>query len=230
MLWQFERQLFFREAIAAMSETAQARDGDGRAARRTANREKIVAAFLELVREGLPSPGAQAVAERAGVSPRTVFRCFQDLETLYREIVVALREEFLPRARIDLDTPDRTERLSRLTANRASMFADMEPFRNAAETHRHLSDALSRDHAFLVAMERERLATAIDPDGALAPDTVEALNAVTSFDFWRRLRLEQGLDIVSAGRIMSATAQAVLAAGPDAGPVKTGPVKDRGNP
>lgn len=203
-----------------MTQTISTPEGDGRAARRTASRAKIVRAFLDLVREGVVSPGAQAVAERARVSPRTVFRCFQDLETLYREIVVALREEFLPRARIDLDTPDRAERLDRLTANRAAMFADMEPFRRAAEAHRHLSDALAEDHAFLVMMERERLAAVIDPDKALAPDTFEALNAVTSFDFWRRLRLEQGLGTGPAARIMAAAARAVLAAGPDAGPVK----------
>ena len=130
----------------ASSSTPSQRAGDGRAARRQANREKIVTAFLEMVREGVTSPGAQAVAERAHVSPRTVFRCFQDLETLYREIVVALREEFVPRARIDLSTSDRAERLSRLTANRARMFADMEPFRNAAEAHRHLSTTLAEDH------------------------------------------------------------------------------------
>lgn len=203
-----------------MTEAASTPAGDGRAARRTANREKIVAAFLDIVREGVPSPGAQMVAERAGVSPRTVFRCFQDMETLYREIVVALREEFLPRARVNLDTPDRAERLRRLTANRASMFADMEPFRRAAEAHRHLPGAQGDDHAFLVAMERERLRIVVNPDQALAPDTFEALNAVASYDFWRRLRVEQGLEKSSAGRVMAAAAQAVLAAGPDAGPVK----------
>jgi AcrR family transcriptional regulator len=199
---------------------ADALPADGRNRRRAANRERIVHAFLELVRAGTPTPSAQAVAEQAGVSPRTVFRCFQDMESLYREIVVALHEEFLPRARLNLDTPDRRERLERLVANRAAMFEDMTPFREAAEIHRFRSPALAGDRAFLVAMERERLETALNPDGAMDPHTMEALCAVTCYDFWSRLRKDQALDPAAAAAVMRSAAMAVLAAGPDAGPVR----------
>jgi AcrR family transcriptional regulator len=196
--------------------------GDGRTRRRSDNRARIVTAFLELIRSGVVSPSAQAVAERAKVSPRTVFRCFQDMESLNREVVIALRDEFLPRATLDLSTTDRRERLVRLVKNRASMFEDMTPFRLAAEAYRHRSGVLAGDHAFLVAMERERLESAVNPDRALDTVTAEALSAVTCFDFWRRLRSDQDLPPDTAARVMLAAALAVLDAGPDAGPVSGG--------
>ncbi|WP_417476846.1 TetR/AcrR family transcriptional regulator [Maricaulis sp.] len=201
----------------AGSSTAQS--GDGRTRRRSENRDRIVTAFLELIRSGIVSPSAQAVAERAKVSPRTVFRCFQDMESLNREVVIALRDEFLPRAKLDLSTPDRRERLIRLVRNRASMFEDMTPFRLAAEAYRHRSGVLAGDHAFLVAMERERLDSAVNPDGLLDSVTAESLSAVTCFDFWRRLRSDQNLPPEEAARVMLAAALASFDAGPDAGPV-----------
>ena len=199
--------------------SAETIPSDGRNRRRANNRAAIIASFLGLVREGVMMPSAQAVAERAKVSPRTVFRCFQDMESLYREIVVALREEFLPRAYLDLNTTDRRERLSLLLANRASVFEDMTPFRLAAEAHRQHSPAISGDKDFLVAMERDRLVTVINPDGALDSLRLEGLSAVTCFEFWRRLRHEQGLDQTRAAEVMRAAAMAILDSGPDVGPV-----------
>ena len=195
---------------------------DGRRARRSASREKIVQAFLALVRDGVSEPGAHSIAHKAGVSPRTVFRCFEDMEALYRELTAALRDEFLPRARLDLNTTSRAERLTRLLKNRASMFADMEPFRLASERYRHRYASLGEDSSFLITMERERLRIVMNPDGAIAGDHFEALAAVTCFDFWRRLRVEQTLSKSAAARVMSAAAHAIYAAAPDPGPVEDG--------
>jgi AcrR family transcriptional regulator len=195
---------------------------DGRRARRSASREKIITAFLALVRDGVAEPGAHSVAAKAGVSPRTVFRCFEDIETLYRELTTAVREEFLPRATLDLNTTDRAERLERLLKNRAAMFTDMEPFRFAAERYRHRYSSLADDNTFLVTMERERLRIVLSPDDAIPGDIFEALNAATSFDFWRRLRVEQGLDKTRSAQVMAQAARAIYAAAPEPGPVHDG--------
>ena len=69
---------------------------DGRKVRRHKNRHRIVAAMLELVRDGAISPGAEEVAERAGVGLRTVFRHFDDMDSLYREMAEAMRQELQP--------------------------------------------------------------------------------------------------------------------------------------
>src|SRR5687768_9641430 len=55
---------------------------DGRRARRHRSRDLAVDALLDLLNEGVCRPTAQQVAERSGVSLRSIFRIFDDVETL----------------------------------------------------------------------------------------------------------------------------------------------------
>ncbi|MBU6156953.1 MAG: TetR/AcrR family transcriptional regulator, partial [Alphaproteobacteria bacterium] len=69
---------------------------DGRRKRGDQSRRKIVDAMIALVREGEMSPSAAQVAERASVGLRTVFRHFDEMEILYREIAEVTRARILP--------------------------------------------------------------------------------------------------------------------------------------
>lgn len=64
---------------------------DGRTLRRSRNRDAVIAALLDLIREGNLEPGAAEIADRAGVSHRSVFRYFDDLSDLVR---IAVGREF----------------------------------------------------------------------------------------------------------------------------------------
>jgi len=66
---------------------------DGRTMRRTRNRSAVINALLELIHEGDFEPGASAIAERAGVSHRSVFRYFDDLGDLVRTAVTQQFEQ-----------------------------------------------------------------------------------------------------------------------------------------
>ena len=55
---------------------------DGRRARRHRSRDLAVDALLDLLNEGVVRPTAQQVAERSGVSLRSIFRIFDDVESL----------------------------------------------------------------------------------------------------------------------------------------------------
>ena len=59
---------------------------DGRRLRSIDSRARIVKAMLALIEEGDMAPGAEAVAARAEVGLRTVFRHFKDMESLYRDV------------------------------------------------------------------------------------------------------------------------------------------------
>lgn len=185
-------------------------DNDGRKARRARSRLKIVHAFKELVREGVAAPSAAAVAAKAGVGLRTVYRCFEDMGTLYQELIAVLHDEFQPRTLPDLDTEDRAIRLSQLLANRTAVFSDLEPFLLASEAKRHAYKALDDDYGYLLRLERERLQAVINPDNHLPGELFEALHGVTSFSFWRRLRVEQDLSQDQAGRVMARAATSLL--------------------
>src|SRR5438105_5049795 len=58
---------------------------DGRRARRHRSRDLAVDALLDLLTEGVTRPTAQQVAERSGVSLRSIFRIFDDVDTLHTE-------------------------------------------------------------------------------------------------------------------------------------------------
>ena len=60
-----------------------ATDTDGRVRRGARNRDALVDALLGLLEDGIPKPTAREIAERAGVSLRTVFAHFDEVESLY---------------------------------------------------------------------------------------------------------------------------------------------------
>ena len=60
---------------------------DGRTARRDRNRDAVLDAVIELFTEDMFMPGANEVAERSGVSPRSVYRYFEDAEALTRAAI-----------------------------------------------------------------------------------------------------------------------------------------------
>src|SRR6187431_377481 len=74
---------------------------DGRSLRRERNREAVIEAFLALVREGNYDPGGAEIAERAGVSHRSVFRYFDDLADLMVTAVIREVQRVMPLATLD---------------------------------------------------------------------------------------------------------------------------------
>ena len=65
---------------------AELLQADGRIQRSQRSREKILRAYWELMLGGDMEPSAAAIAEHAGVGLRSVFRHFDDLDTLLLEL------------------------------------------------------------------------------------------------------------------------------------------------
>ncbi len=73
---------------------------DGRTLRRTRNRTAVITALLDMIREGDLHPGAAEIAERAGVSHRSIFRYFDDLDDLVRTAIDQAFQDAGPLSRI----------------------------------------------------------------------------------------------------------------------------------
>ena len=88
-----------------------------------------------MVEEGDLRPTAPRVAERAGVSVRSVFQHFDDLPSLYSALShrVAERMEALV-VPVDPTLPVEA-RVTAFVAQRAAMVEAMTPFRRAAQVH-----------------------------------------------------------------------------------------------
>ncbi len=81
-----------------MSETTMQPEGlvDGRTARRDRNRELVLDAAIELFTESDLAPDAASVAERSGVSLRSVYRYFEDHDSLVRAAIARHAERIAP--------------------------------------------------------------------------------------------------------------------------------------
>ncbi len=69
------------------SEPQRHRSEPRRRADRERNRQAVVDALLDLISEGNLAPSAEAIAARAGVSRRSIFRYFDDLADLQRAAI-----------------------------------------------------------------------------------------------------------------------------------------------
>jgi TetR/AcrR family transcriptional regulator of autoinduction and epiphytic fitness len=172
---------------------------DGRLARSQRTKRAIVDALRSLHADGDLRPTAPRVAERAGVSLRTVWQHFQDLESLFveggrRDVEIA--RQFV----IDIDPAlPLAERIDRLAAQRAEMFEAMAPTWRAARLQEPFSPQIQLNRDRLMALGREQVETLFAPELALLADQqrtelCDAVHVATSWSIWESMCTELKLD------------------------------------
>ncbi len=183
-------------ASAATAEPAV----DGRTARRDRNRDAVLDAVIELFTEGHVGLVAADVAERSGVSLRSVYRYFDDLEALARAAIARQMERFGPVAEIDhLGEGPLDDRIERIVDSRLRLFEAIGATRRAA-IQRAPSNPLLAEQ-----LERTRVALAEQTEAMFAPelaalaaadrrDVAPALDLLLGFESIDQLRRAQGLD------------------------------------
>jgi AcrR family transcriptional regulator len=185
----------------------------------------VVDALLSLLREGDLQPGAARVAERAGVSTRTVFAHFASLEDLYRagvEHATALVLSLLRPIAPDLPL---ARRISALCTQRARVNEEIGPVRRAAALKAPLSPTLA------AARERGRRASYEQLDRVFGAELGRldaaarrrrraAADAVLSGEAWDLLRTTHGLSPDEARAAVEEAVRPLLT--PDAPPVQPG--------
>ncbi len=174
---------------------------DGRRKRGDQSRRQIVDAMIELVRSGEMSPSAAQVAERAGVGLRTVFRHFDEMEVLYREMAEVIRSRIMPEVVKPYSGSTWRDRLDELVSRRVALYDEIMPLKVAGSVLRFRSPFLMEDYHEHLRMERKTLRQVL-PDFILEDgDLFRALEMLTSFQAWRRLRQDQGLSANDAKRV-----------------------------
>lgn len=176
----------------------ESEESDGRRRRSERSRRKIVDAMLALLREGDMHPSAASVAERAGVSLRTVFRHFDDKESLYREMGAIVEAEILPLLLRPIEARGWRNQLRIMIERRIEIFERIMPVRVAASLLRFRSDYLMDDYRRFIAVEQSALESLLPKKITASPSLFAALAMATSFAAWRRLRQDQGLSPAEA--------------------------------
>ncbi|MEN8159286.1 MAG: TetR family transcriptional regulator [Myxococcota bacterium] len=193
-----------------MTAETKAAEKDGRLRRSVRSRERILDALCALVEAGNLHPTGQQVAERAGVSLRTVFRHFEDMEGLNREMHERVERVMRPLAAGPRVRGPLVERVRELVRRRTTLFERATPFLRSGAIHRWKSPYLSKTHAADVRELRGDLARTLPEADEVPAARHEALELVTSFEAWDRLRADQKLGRDRAREVMVEAVMALL--------------------
>jgi AcrR family transcriptional regulator len=179
---------------------------DGRRLRRHHNREAVIDALLGLFDNGVYQPSAAEIASRAGLSPRSLFRYFDDIDDLRR--AATMRE--IQRARPLLEVPvapdaPTKEKIRAFVTARIALFeraaAGARAARMFAPVHPVVAAELAERRAFLRRQVQALFAAELaGRSGALLP----VVDVLTSFESYELFRYVEGLSRAGAERAMVA--------------------------
>ncbi|MFM1958709.1 MAG: hypothetical protein RL588_226 [Pseudomonadota bacterium] len=173
-------------------------------------RGKIVKALLDLIRAGNLSPTSEDVAQYANVGGRTVFRHFQDMESLFEEMNAQVRTEMEPLLTRTSWEGSLGQRIEQLVTARVATFEQITPFYLSGETRLHASPTLQRARSQLAAQQRRQLLDCL-PEVGERPEVASAIELLTSMEGWLRLRRGQGLGVDESRKAVISAVTRLLA-------------------
>ena len=185
---------------------------DGRRVRRARNREAVVDALVELYREGCYDPSAADIAERAGLSPRSLFRYFDDGDDLTRAAIERHHRLARPLLRIDATASDPlARRIERLVGARLELWTTVAPSarvgRMKAPVSALLAGELRRNRRIL----RRQLEDLFAPELAERPTLVGPLDVLCSFESVELLLHDHRLSRARAASALTGALHTLLA-------------------
>ena len=202
-----------------MEATAK-RTRDGRKVRAERTRQALVDALLALLYEGQLQPTAERIAERAGVSERSLFQHFADREALYQAVAVQQYERIVPTLEpIDVSLP-LSERIDAFVEQRARLLETVTPVRRAALLLEPESEVVA---SWLQTTRRQK---ARELERVFRPELdqlgqsergvlLAALVAASAWTSWESLRAHQRLSVDRSRAAMATTLAGLLAASAD---------------
>jgi AcrR family transcriptional regulator len=182
-----------------------------------------VGAVLEIVRECAPNtlhlPGAAEVAERAGVSERTVFRHFADLDSLFMAAASKLRPTHETYVGPRPNAPEVENRIAALVRLRSKLYEEIAPVRRVAIHVSHSQPVVVEQLAQAYTATRAQVAAVFAPElSRLDPKRrllmLDALDLATSWSSWDTLRTIQGCSVDRARKVVTEVLTDLLAAVP----------------
>jgi hypothetical protein len=133
---------------------------------------------------------------------RSVFRHFTEMETLHRAMDARLDLEARPLMTGAVRVGTLAERTAALVRQRATFFDRIAPYKRSGNLVRWRSGFLQQRHLMLQRLLRADLLEWFpELAGAPAP-LVEALDLLTSFESWDRLRFDRRLGVKAASAVV----------------------------
>lgn len=170
----------------------------------------MVDAILDLLVEGETRPTAQQVSGRSGVSMRTIFRLFDDMTSLHQAAIERQAERVLALMVPLPDTGPLATRVEAVVASRARVFEAISPVRRAAVRLAATSPTIATEVGRAAELFRVQVAEALRRELDRDPGALDAVDLVTSWEAWERLRTIQGLTVRQASEVVRRTLTALL--------------------
>ena len=182
---------------------------DGRRVRRHQNREAVIDAMVEMFHAGIYSPGSAQIAERAGLSPRSLFRYFDDIDDLTQAAIdrqLAAAQPLLDPG-IGRDAP-LAQRIPAFVEARVSLHEATTPGARAARAYAHRNPVVEmqvhESRAYLRKQVRKLL-----PE--LTPGNLSVADALLSFETYDLMRADQRLSQAAVTKALTDALSALLA-------------------
>lgn len=161
---------------------------DGRTARRDRNRDDVMDAVIELFTEGRIPPSAPEVAERSGVSLRSVYRYFDDHDDLIASAIGRHVERNEPLFELNIDTSAPLgSRIERLVDARLTLYTAVADTVRVAVIRSGDLPIIAEQLAVRRRQMRDQTAEMFAPelaalDDATAAEVLGAVDALTQFE------------------------------------------------
>jgi AcrR family transcriptional regulator len=189
---------------------------DGRRLRRDRNRETVVQALLSLYREGNLAPSADDIAERAGISARSLFRYFDDVDSLVRTAVARQQDHLAPLYAVSARPDQPLEaRVDRFVADRVRLLEAMGPVGQLARSLAPKQPLVAAELGRIRAVLRGQLVDVFGPEldrlgRSERTEVLAALDVACSWEAQHLLRQDQGVSRAIASRVMARSIRRLL--------------------
>jgi AcrR family transcriptional regulator len=176
---------------------------DGRRLRSERTRQYIIEAYMTLLRQNPRPPTASQIAERAGYSVRSLFERFPDLLSLSLAAADQAFTQANTQAAIRNANADRATRIRTQVETRAQTCEDWLPLWRALVLNQQVSEELRlrirRVREAIMARILLMYRPELDSVGSVERRrTLIAIEALTDFESWARMREAAGLSVEDA--------------------------------
>jgi AcrR family transcriptional regulator len=191
---------------------------DGRRIRSQRSRSAVARALLDLVRETRQMPTMDAVADRANVSRRSVFRHFADTNELIVAATQLQRDEVFARFHSrDISSLPEPELITAVAQRLGRLWEYISPVRDVARSMRAQNPVIDRMLREDEVTHRNYLNTVFSTSLSLAAEAdrelfLRSMVLASSWPTWIGMRRDQQLTVVEARRVMEHTLRSLLLA------------------
>ena len=191
---------------------------DGRTARRDRNKDAVLDAVLDLFADGSLTPGPAEVADRSGVSLRSVYRYFDDMDALVRAAIARNLTRMEPLfVLVDPGVGPVADRITRLVQARLGLHDAAAPMARAAvareATNRIIRERLEETRLVLRQQVEEMFAPELDALRADArTEVVAAVDVMIGLESLEHLRRYRRMSAAETEAVLVRAVAALLGA------------------